>query len=293
MKSKLSIIIYILLTLVLVGCKSNKEATNLKQKDKAPDSLGDLSKSFDDILETIDKIEKVNLGLSVDEKEQKDENINKDQKQDKGSESPSGDQASNSQSKDTGKGSVSEGSDKSKSEMQKDEKLKLAWKEIDDKLEKAHNWWNKYDVEGIKKGVTQDKREQFQTSFNRMTKSIEARSIVDIYDFGSQSILNLRPFYDLYLDEVGGDISVLKYIGYQSYLRAISDDIVGASELLQSRDEYINKIRLKIGDKEEKVKELEMVNNSLGDMKKSLEENSKRLLMIKKNIIIKNLKQLE
>lgn len=291
MKSKLSIFICILLTLVLVGCKSNKETTNLKQKDKAPDSLGELSKSFDDILETIDKIEKVNLGLSVDIKEQKDEKSNKDQEKKQSSDSSSGDQSSNSQSQGTEKGSGSTGD--SKSEMQKDEKLKLAWKEIDDKLEKSHKWWNKYESEGIKKGATQENRELFQTSFNKMTKSVEARNTVDIYDFCSQSILNLRPFYDLYLDDIGGDIAVLKYVAYQSYLKAISDDLTGALNLLQNRDEYINRIKLKIGDKKEKLKEVDMVVNSIGDMKKALDEKSKRLFMIKKNIIIENLKQLE
>lgn len=293
MKSKISLVIYFFIFLILVGCNTSKEKESFKQKDKAPNSLKELSKSFDEIFETIDKIEKVELGLTVEVEEAKNEKNNSQKEKDSTSNS-SGEQANDSSnSEDKTKENSREGSSENKTEMSKDEKLKLAWKDIDDILEKSHGKWNEFEVDAIKKGISKEKSEQFQTSFNKMTKSVEDRTIVDIYDFGSQSLMNLRPFYDLYLDEIGGEISVLKYIAYQSYIRAISDDILGALNLFQGVEEEINKLRIKIGDKEEKIKELNKVNNSLLDMKKALEEQSKKLFMIKKEIIIKNLKDLE
>lgn len=295
MKSKAIFVIYIFTALLLLGCKTNKEKTSFKQKDKAPDSLKELSKSFDEIFETLDKIEKVDLGLTLDITESKNEKDNKSQDQSNNSQKDTNDSQSDSPSKDeeASKESQASRSEEAKTEMTKDEKLKIAWKRMDDTLDQAHSKWNDFQVEGIKKGITREKSEKFQTSFNKMTKSVEDRNIVDIYDFGSQSLLSLKAFYDLYLDEIGGDISELKYIGYQAYLRAISDDILGALILFQDVEENVNRIRLKIGEKEEKIKDLAKVNNSLLDMRESLVEESKRLFMIKKEIIMKNLKELE
>lgn len=293
MKSKICLVMYFFIFLILVGCNTSKEKENFKQKDKAPNSLKELSKSFDEIFETLDKIEKVELGLTVEVEETKNEKNNNQKEKDITSNSSGEEANDSSNSEDKTKENSKESSSENKTEMSKDEKLKLAWKDIDDILEKAHGKWNEFEVDAIKKGISKEKSEQFQTSFNKMTKSVEDRTIVDIYDFGSQSLMNLRPFYDLYLDEIGGEISVLKYIAYQSYIRAISDDILGALNLFQGVEEEINKLRIKIGDKEEKIKELNKVNNSLLDMKKALEEQSKKLFMIKKEIIIKNLKDLE
>lgn len=295
MKSKTILVIYVFIALLLLGCKTNKEKTSFKKKDKAPESLKELSKSFDEMFETLDKIEKVDLGLTIDITESKDEKDNKGDEESKSKQNNNSDSQGDTNSKDqeVTQQSQSSGATESKTEMSKDEKLKVAWKKIDDKLDQAHSKWNAFEAEAIKKGITREKSEKFQTSFNKMTKSLEARNIVDIYEYGSQSLLNLKPFYDLYLDEIGGDIAELKYIGYQSYLRAISDDIPGALGLFQGVEENINRIRLKIGEKEEKMKELAKVNNSLLDMRESLPEQSKRLFMIKKEIIMKNLKELE
>lgn len=300
MKSKVSFLIYLFVILALVGCKTNKEKENFKQKDKAPDSLKELSKLFDEIFDTIDKIEKVQLGLPIDIEEPKVEKESNSQEKDSKSSSSEGessssegDKNSSSDSKDKPKEDSPGGTSDKNKEILKDETLKLSWKKIDEALEKAHGKWNDFEVDGIKKGITREKSEQFQTSFNKMTKSVEERAVVDIYDYGSQSIKNLKPFYDLYLDEIGGEVSTLKYIAYQSYIRAISDDIFGALSLFGYVEEEINRLRIKIGDKEEKVKALNKANNSLLDMEMALEEQSKKLFMIKKDLIIKNLKELE
>lgn len=296
MKSKASFIIYLFILLTIVGCKANKEKENFKKKDNAPDSLNELSKSFDEIFETIDTIEKIQLGLTVDiEKSKNEKDSNSQEKEAEDGNKDSSKEASNtaSDNKDKAKENTSGSSSEAKTEVSKDEKLKLAWKKIDEVLEKAHGKWNDFEVDGIKKGITREKSEKFQTSFNKMTKSVEDRTIVDIYDFGSQSVMNLKPFYDLYLDDIGGEVSVLKYVAYQSYIRAVSDNINGALSLFNHVEGAINNIRIKIGDKEEKIKELNKANNSLLDMKLALEEQSKKLFMIKKEMIIKNLKELE
>lgn len=116
---------------------------------------------------------------------------------------------------------------------------------------------------------------------------------MDIYDFGSQAILDLKPFYELYTDEIRGDTSQIRHDAYQAYIKASQEKIEEAVKLLENKDENINKIRLKLEGKDDKIKELEKLILSLGDMRKSFGENSKRLFMLKKDVVINNLKKLE
>jgi len=65
-----------------------------------------------------------------------------------------------------------------------------------------------------------------------------------------------------------------------------------ALDLLKNSEEEINKIRLKIDKDISKMKVLDKLNMSIGDMRKSLKEKSIKLYRIKRDIIIKNLEEL-
>jgi uncharacterized protein Usg len=78
-----------------------------------------------------------------------------------------------------------------------------------------------------------------------LTKAVENKNIIEIYDSASNSYLNLKPFYDLYQDEISGDIYTIRYAANQAYLKAVQGDLEGAINLLNGREENINKIRLK------------------------------------------------
>jgi hypothetical protein len=116
---------------------------------------------------------------------------------------------------------------------------------------------------GIKKGASKDRVTQLKEKINGLTKSIERREITNIYDLGSQSLLNLKPFFDLYKDDYRGEICDLKYSIYQYYIKAISNDKEGALNAINSKEENINRIRLLIGDDEKKIDELEKISSSL------------------------------
>ena len=80
---------------------------------------------------------------------------------------------------------------------------------------------------------------------------------------------------------------------YQYYIKAIVKDIVGARTQIQSKEDSINKIRQLIGDDKEKNKELDRVKISLENLGISLEEGSKRVLILEKDTLINSLKALE
>src|SRR5699024_1720619 len=178
-------------------------------------------------------------------------------------------------------------------ELIKSAKLEKMWNQIDEKLEKSHELWNSYEVEGIKKGGSSEKANQFDTSINKITKAIEDKNIRDIYEYGSQALLNLKPFLDLYTDDYLGEIAEIKYGVYQYYLAAIYNDKNAALEAIKNKDENIQRVRSELEDNEEKTKQLDKVSYALKNLANSLNEDSKRLYIIKKDIAIKAIDDLE
>ena len=287
------VIISLIFILLITGCKKQQKQTEFIIKDKAPDSINKLSDGIDDMLKSLGDIEKLNLDIptSDDKKDEEIQSANKASSQgDKAKQSQGGTQEQSSQS--SSDKDANNNQQTSPQNLPKDEQIKILWDSIHSKLEEIHINWNDFEPDGLKKGATTQTGEKFQTAFNRMTKAVENKNIIEIYDYASQSLKNLKPFYDLYKDEIGGDISVLKYTAYGAYTMAINGDIVGAGEMLSDKEENINKIRLKMTKQDEK-QAVEKVSMSLADFKNSLPENSRTLFMIKKDIIINNLKALK
>lgn len=309
------LLILILFTILLFGCKRGNTKAEYKPKDKAPKSLKELSSGIDEILRAVDEIEK--LSLNIPSKEQQQQKQQGQQQKNTGGASDKVAGGQDGSGGGTGGGGSSGGngggggsggsagssggggggSDQQPSGQQqkppsKEEMIKNSWDKIQLKLEDVHAKWNAYEAEGMKKGLTKESGDKFEASINTLTKAAENKNIMEIYDSASNSYLNLKPFYDLYQDEVSGDIYTIKYAANQAYLKAIQGDLDAAISLLNGREENINKIRLKQSKDEEKEK-TEKVSLSLADFRKALEENSRHLFMIKKDVIVENLKNIE
>lgn len=269
-----------------------KQESKIEKIEKAPDSLAEVSEGLQKILKDIEIIEKVIDGTDIEDakaKVQKEKEVEKEEQeqesQDKGKK----------ESQDKGK---KESENKTESQnkekpIEKDEKLLKQWEKVDKKIKEVHEKWNMYQPESVKKGVTTDKTDKFGESINSLAKSIEMRNIKDIYNFGSESMLNLKPIFDLYPDEIKGDTNKLKYITYQSYLKFIDDKVTQSVSLLNEAPEDIQKIKLKLEKKDSKIEILDKLELSIRDMSKSLKLNSINLIRIKKDIIIKNLEELD
>jgi len=296
-------ILIIIIIFVLSGCKSQKnQGVKFEKKDKAPRVLGDISSGIQDILREVEEIENILDGtdfeikkLELKKAEEKEkaqlENVIEIKEDNKGSDNnreTMGKKVGNENNEKTEDSKDSQ----QKKYKNKDEKLLDKWEEINKKLEDIHNKWNSYETEGMKKGVTSEISNRFKDSLNALTSSIEGKNIIGIYDYSSQTMLNLGPIFGLYKDEIWGEINRLKYLTYQSYLNSLKGDDLKTIELLKSSEEDISKIRLKLEKNDSKIKILDKVNLSIEDMNKSLKENSIKLVRIKRDIIIKNLEEL-
>lgn len=294
MKLKRTIIIVILLVSIS-GCSKHKKTSEIKTLDKAPDSLGDVYDEIGKILDNVGIIEKINLDVYVKEEDGSKQKGVQEQ-QDSSSTEP-GKGASDDSNKEN---SVSQDSIPQLEEptnigtavVDKEEKRKQIWMDIDKSIEDIYLKWSYYEREGVQKGASGDRVVELKESINKLTKSIEEKNIVNIYDFGSKSILKLKPFYDLYKDDYRGEICELKYSIYQYYIKAINDDIEGAKGVLKSKEENINRIRTLMGD-DDKSKNLDKISASIDTIGISLEDRSKKVFMLEKDTLIKNLESLE
>ncbi len=303
MKKNKWYILLIIIIFTLSGCRTTKnQAVKIEKKDRAPKALGKINKGLQDILKETEKIEsildgtdyeveKAELEKVKEEEKAKSEKIIEVKNETKGATSATGDKSS---SKGSQGGDQSQGvkGKEQKKPQDKDEKLLKTWEEIDKKIEQTHKEWNKYEAEGVKKGISTEKNEKFKESLNALTKSIEDKRILNIYDYGSQSMSNLAPMFEVYKDEISGEINKIKYSTYQAYLKALEGKDIEASDMLKDLEDETNKIRLKLEKNDSKIKMLDNINLSVADMKKALKEKSMRLTRIKKDVIIKNLEEL-
>lgn len=298
-----NLLIYVILLLVLSACQSKQEST-IKPKDKAPESISKLSGGIDQLLGSVRDIEKIKMDIPLDDKEEEKKEQEKKESTDQSSKGQDDQDQAGGQGQDQGQGqgqgqggdqanqvNKSSQEEKKSPEDIKNEEIKKKWDEIEKKLEEIHGNWNAFQVEGQKKGASKEAEDKFEAAFNRMTKAVEGENIPEIYDYASQALNNLKPLFDLYQEEIGGDVATIKYAAYQGYLRAIQGDKEAARKVLSDKEESINRIRLKLTKDEEKQK-LDLVQMALVDFSNSLDENSKRLFMIKKDLIIKNIESL-
>lgn len=263
MNKNIKILLFFLtLSLLLSSCskKPEKKSTAYEKRENAPQNLNKIYENTNLILKDIEEISKVSV-----ETEQEEVKLNEE----------------NSKSK-----------EKSNKES-KEEKLKKLWKGIDKSIENIHKDWNNYEIEGMKKIGNTNSIDKFEESLNDVTVSIENRDHLNIINNGSKVLFHISPFFDIYKDEIKGDISRIKYYVYQGYILGDKGEKEKSINFISQGEANLNSIRQKIENDKDKLKTLEKLTLSLNDMKKSIEKESANLFKIKRDIVLNNLKKLE
>lgn len=307
MSHKTRKIIYIFILLVLVGCKRQPHYQNtIKKKEFAPKSLNELSKEIETIMDSVGNIEKASLGIDlkdIEKKEEKDEvnKENENKSEEKDGEDGQGNGQQNTQ-QDEGQSSQeftekeNRANDKLAKEQMKNQIIEIEWNKVDKKLEKIYSLWNEYGTEGLKKGATDENSQEVEDTLNKLVKGVEDREIFIVYNYGSRSLKALAPYYNLYRDEIGGEVLSLKHMVYQYYINTVKESRNTAEMHISSSEEYINKIRLKWEDEKDKTdkkQDIDEVAFAFKNLSNSLAGDSRRALLLKKDTLIKNLNSLE
>lgn len=294
MRRSFYLVLAIILLILLSACapKKNEQVKGIEKKERAPETLVKVSDGLDSLLQSIDSIEEM-IKLTESEFQVISSEEKEAQKKDKqnAEESQEGQrQDGQQQGEDQQKQNQDQESDKQATKT-KEEELISKWQEIDKKLGDIHKSWNDYEVEGLDRGATSDKGDEFKRNLNALTVAIENRDINGILDAGSKAFNSLAVFFDLYKDEIRGDLSRVKHSVHQAFILAQNGNKEEASRLLNETQEPTVRIRQKL--KDDKVKDLEKLSLAIGDMQKALDSNSIELLKIKRNIAIENIKTLQ
>jgi len=291
LRKKFYLVLAIILSIILSSCMgSNEKGKELEKKEKAPETLSKVSESLDNLLMAIDSIEEL-MKLSesefqaINSKDQESEKKDEENKE----QSSEGSQQNGQQQN---QGQQNQGQNNGKQRPRtKDEELIMRWQKIDKDLEEIHKSWNSYEVEAIDKGVTAEKGDEFKRNLNSLTVAVENRDIASILDTVSKAFNSLSTFFDLYKDEVRGELSRVKYSVHQAFILAQNGNKEEANKLLTETQEPISRMRQKL--KEDKMKDLEKLSLAITDMQKALDSNSIELLKIKRDIAIENIKLLQ
>lgn len=291
MRNKFYLVLAIIITILLSSCmRSNDKGKEIEKKEKAPETLSKVSESLDNLLMAIDLIEEL-MKLSESEFQainSKDQESEKKDEQNKEQSSEGSQQ--NGQQQNQGQQNQGQNNGKQRPRT-KDEELIMRWQKIDKDLEEIHKSWNSYEVEAIDKGVTAEKGDEFKRNLNSLTVAVENRDIASILDTASKAFNSLATFFDLYKDEVRGELSRVKYSVHQAFILAKNGNKEEANKLLTETQEPISRMRQKL--KEDKMKDLEKLSLAITDMQKALDSNSIELLKIKRDIAIENIKLLQ
>lgn len=296
--------LYILFALVLLmgGCKSGKnQEANFEKKERAPSTLVNVSRNIHEILSNAEELEKLIDGTYIEEKSLSEE------KEEKGHGSH-GNKTESSQGSSHGDSQQNQGENQNQQEEEKEktleekkkeeeekrqEKITKSWQQMSEKIKNVHKDWNSYEVEEKKGSLSLEKIDLFRASINNLTKAIEDKDIMKVYEYGSQSLLNISPMFDLYKDDLGGDINRIMHGVYFAYLRFIEDKASEGIEVLSQLESHINNMKLKIGKDEDKIKIVDKVSASIDEMENAMGSNSLKLIRIKKDIVVENLLELE
>lgn len=278
MRKKFHVLIpLLLLCTLLISCNKKDDKNSIKNKEKAPKDLVIVAENLDGIFNMANEIEEM-LELSSWEFEtlnSEEKGTDTEGEKEEGENNEDNNQELKSQDLDL-----------------RDRELFKKWYNMDRQIEKLHREWNSYEAEGIEKGKNNPKFKEFKANLDVCTLAIESRDIGRIRDSGSRLYLSLGSFFDLYKDEIRGDLYRIKYVAYQVNLIGETNRDE-AKQLLESTGEYIARIKSKLSNHKDRLDKLDKLSLSIEDMMESLDMDNKRLLDIKRDIIIYNAKQLE
>ncbi|WP_425446792.1 hypothetical protein [Dethiothermospora halolimnae] len=271
---------------VLASCKAGEEKPMEKEKkEELPKPLVSMEEKLDEIFKDIEKIQK--------EKE-KPEEPKKEEKKDK---EESKDKEKDQQGEEQGKG----GEDKKKEEKKdkekdkettKEEKINKMWQQLDKSISAVHEGWNSYESKAVKDGVMEEDLSKFEDSINKATVMITEKKDMETLQYLNNGTFYMAKFFDLYRDHPDGDIVRMKYMIRQIYLDGTVGNTTRMNEIISGLETGFSRLnqRVELGKGNKEL--MDKLKLSLDNLKIATNEKNPKLLMIKRDIALKNLEKI-
>lgn len=288
--------VFLLVTILLLpGCSSKNKDSQAKkpqdsssQKTKAPTEMKSIITDIEKIIAGLEQKIKATSGSGLMQGTQKasdqaQQSKEQSQQSQKGqSQQSQQNQQGQSQSMQQGQ-QTQTGSAKQKPESD--------WQNEINSIKKIHQEWNKLEPESVKAGLSVSSRDSFESALDKLTLGIskqdkKASILAAIELYGQYA--NLVERFDT---PVPSDFYRLKYEIMSASAEAGEKEWKTAQERIPRIKEYWSQVKVQAKVKDENL--MNCTEFSLQDMENALKRQETELLLVKVEIVMKNLQELE
>lgn len=183
------------------------------------------------------------------------------------------------------------------------EKLENMWKSLEELVEKSHIQANDYIIKAVEEKANEKKMEKFQEDLNNLTIYVESKDIINILISNNEMYQDSSYFISLYKD-YKASVKMLKYNLNKVYIYGLKNEwdkaIEGIGDVEGQYSQMVKEFNKELkekdkitGDDKQKEKNLEKLKLSIDSLKQSLDKKDIKLLEIKRNIVVNDLKTVE
>lgn len=303
--------IYMIVIIVLIPCfvisctKKDEEKKEEDNKDPIPFELESIANDVQTVIEEIEQLqegiekpEKLDKDFETEEKkeeekteepEEEEEKKKEEEKQKEEDEKKSDKEQDSVQEKEEDKEDESE-EDKAKTYY---DKIEENWEKIYEKVVAIHSTWNKYELKMLSENPSNELVNEFEASLNNLTVAIQERDDMKSLSYANEAMFNAALFLDNYKGNIDGELYKLRYYVRMSLINGQIGQWQKSKENLEDINPVFNTFRQKVKLEEKDQKLMEKLNLSIKDMQGVLPDEDKKLLKIKRDIALKNLKEIE
>ena len=277
---------------MIIGCsKGAQERPELKEeadKEKIPPALASMDESIHKLIENIEGIDDV-----IEIKPKDIEPVEDQQQEEKKSGQEQGEESKKGEASQTFEQQLSVQEKQEMVQQDKAAQVLEKWKSSEEDLNSIHELWNEYESTAIKDGADTDRIQKMERALNNLTLYIDAQDQDPALIEANNIILSLSNFMDFYKGNIDGLLGKIEYMARQSYMNAKENNWGGAEEKVTQGDSLITSLRQRANIEEKQKPLIEKMTLSIEDLKKAIEEESLKLLEIKRDIVIKNVETLK
>lgn len=291
----------IVLIVSLLSCKKEKENKETSE-EPIPQELENIIENSENVIKDIEKIQLASDDPEEFKAEKEKEGDKKEGEEGEGEEEGGGEkeeessgegEEEKSSEKEKGKEEESKDKKKEKEKEQMKEEVKKIWTEVEKKIEEIHTVWNNYEPKAIENGASESDVKEFEKYLNALTISVDDKKAVSSYENANELTYNSARFLDFFKGNIDGEMYRIIYFVRKAYIDGKKGDWELAKEDMDKVQPIYEKLILKSKSKDPKDKMLQKLGLSIKDMQEAINEENEKLVKIKIDIILENLKNIK
>lgn len=292
LENKMIVILLIAAIFFLPACskkdsQAKKPQSSSTQKTKAPKDLKNINTELEKILAALEQKVKIKSQSVLVEESQNAQKTGQNQGQSQQSQQNQQGQDQQSQSNQSQQGQQSQ-QNQSKSST---DQGKTSWQKEVGSIKKIHQSWNQLEPEAVKAGLENADRDGFEQAMEKLTLQIGKQKTEESLMAAIALYGQFASLVKIFETTVPPEFYQVKYEIMSAIAEAGKSKWEDAQKRIPVINDYWNHLKVKAKVKDEKI--LTQTEFAIEDMALALESKEADLLLVKAEIVIKNLQSLE